>query len=96
MSKGLRQQIADGDNKITYKPLSPQALSSAMTEIFVKPLHRDNLAVMLKERQVTQQEYDSLLKMINSPDNENLTVAESLMQLKKPNQDGNTIYSREP
>ena len=96
MSKGLRQQIEDGENVFTYKPMSNDDFSNAMDEIFVKPAARGNLKLLLDNKDITEQEYESLLKMVNSPDNENLTVAQAIMQLKKPNQDGNTIHSREP
>lgn len=95
MGKGLRQQIEDGDNVITYKPLSNDDFSKAMDEIFIKPAARGNLKLMLDRKEITQQEFESLLKMINSPDNENLTLAQMLMELKKPNQDVNSIHSRE-
>jgi hypothetical protein len=94
MPKGLRQQIEDGDNIVTYKPMSNDDFSNAMDEIFVKPAARGNLKGMLEKEQVTQTEYDNLLKMINSPDNENLTLAQMLIELKKPTQDVNSIHSR--
>lgn len=94
MSKGLREQIADGDNMITYKPLTSEEFSNAMTNVFVKPFTRDQLEFMLADNYVTKEEYTSLMKMIDSPDNENLTIAQAIMELKKPTQDADTIHSR--
>jgi hypothetical protein len=94
MGKGLRQQIKDGDNIVKYTPLSPELLRLHMDEIWVKPGYRADLMRMFEKNQVTQTEYESLLKMINSPDNENLELANQIMQLKKPKDDADPIYSR--
>ena len=47
------------------------------------------------QNKITAKEQASLQAMINSPDDENCVLAVAIIELKKPNQDGNTIYSRE-
>ena len=44
---------------------------------------------------LTVREHESLSNMLSSPDKENFILALEILKLKKPNHDGNTIYSRE-
>jgi len=44
---------------------------------------------------LTVREHESLSNMLSSPDKENFILALEILKLKKPNQDGNTIHSRE-
>jgi len=53
----------------------------------------DYLGWMAEVNQITEHERNSLVDMINSPDNENFELAITIMQTKKSNQNGNNVHS---
>jgi hypothetical protein len=102
--EGLWQQLDQKRNIHLYTgQKGAEELMKTFYEVGVRTPLRAHLADALKKKKVDLNQYETLLKMIDSEDRENVVLAEAILDEKHPvkkNQNsirhGNPIYSPRP
>jgi len=96
LGEGLWKQMDKGA-KVPYTPLTHERLVEVlgdMADNWERDPWRERLREMFTGGLVTAQQFDTMLKMINSPDYENFVLAQEIIK-SKSTQYGNSVHSRD-
>jgi hypothetical protein len=94
MSKGLFQQINRERTIVVQTGIEGmKRISEGIRDYAILHPVRERAKELLANNIIPEQQYQSLIAMINSPDKESFELAESIIAAKE-NPDGTTIHSR--